>query len=191
MQKSDWLGWACIGLWCLTFVSLVLFLKLQYLVWLSNHTFLILGIALLTKNRWLVYAEFCLGAISELVWSADYLFTIITRKELWGLTTYMFTQSGGFNWVHLYSISHLLFVPAALLGLVLLKGTITRAYLGSFAHMAVLWPLSFLFGSDLNLNCVFYDCKVLPFLPWYQVMWPVVIAMQAVLIYMLVRLVKK
>lgn len=183
MQKSDWLGIFCITFWLVTFFTLTLFLNFHYLVWFSNHTFLILGIALLLKNRWLLCTQLCLGAIPELTWSTDYLFRAITGNSLWGFTNYMFTSAGGFNLVHFYSLSHLLFVPLTLLGLWMLSGSVVRAYLGSLAHMLVLWPLSFLFGSDYNLNCVYYDCGIFTWLPAYQLTWPLVIIANVMLVY--------
>lgn len=191
MEKRDVLGWVLVALGVLSLATHFLLGNPRHAVWFSNHTFLVMGVAVLLRSRFWVFAELCIGFIPELVWSADYVYRLFTGEFLWNLTNYMFVEGGGFNWLHLYSLSHLLFVPAGLLALFVLGGPVRQAYLGSFVHLVILWPLSMAFGTEYNLNCVFHHCQVLEFLPQYQILWPVTMVVHVFLVYWVVWLLWK
>jgi hypothetical protein len=96
----------------------------------------------------------------------------------------MITDTGSFAWNHLYSLQHLLFIPAGFLALYLLKGAINYAYLGSLLHGGIMWGLSLLMPG--NVNCVYENC--LPFrVPYYIAIWPGVMIACIFLTYFLLR----
>ncbi len=175
MEKRVFFGWLFLVIGITPFLTFLTFSRPQYIVWFSNHTFIVLGLALLFRSPFWAFAELCLGAIPELIWSLDFL----SGSKLLGITGYMF-KNGAFDWLHLYSLQHLLFIPAALYAMYLLGGPIKKAWLGSIAQGIVMWGFSFPF-PELNINCVYYKC--LFDLPFYQLTWPLLIAVQVFLIY--------
>ncbi len=164
-------------------ITFLLFGNAQYIVWFSNHTFIIIGIGLLLNSRFLVFAELCLGLLPEAYWSIDFISKLLTGKFLFGTTAYMF-NNGSFDLVHLYSLQHLLFVPMALLALFWLGGPIKKAWIGSVVHMGILFFVSRLFPVKYNLNCVF-NSSFLPvqFTKYYQIIWPIIILINIFLVY--------
>lgn len=182
MKKRVILGIICLLIGITPAITFLIFGNAQYIVWFSNHTFIIIGIALLLNSRFLVFAELCLGLIPEAYWSIDFLSKLLTGKFLFGTTAYMFTN--GFNWVHLYSLQHLLFVPMIILALCILGGPIKRAWIGSLIHMSILFFVSRLFPVKYNLNCVF-NSSFLPvhFTKYYQIIWPIFILINIFLVY--------
>lgn len=169
MQKRVLFGWILLIIGIMPFLTFLTFGRPQYAAWFSNHTFIILGLALLLKSPFWAFAQLCIGAIPELVWSADFLARAFTGSHIWGFTSYMF-KNGTFDLLHLYSLQHILFVPAALYAIYLLKGPVKQAWLGSLAHLAILWGISYRFPFDFNINCVNYKCIF--DLPFYQISWP-------------------
>jgi len=154
--------------------------KPQYNFWFSNHTFIILGIALLLKSKFWVMAELCLGTIPELYWSTDFLFRIITGKFLFGTTEYMF-KNNAFNIAHIYSLQHLLFVPLGLLALHWLGGPAKKAWIGSIGHASILLIISKFF-PEYNINCTIHSCIPIK-IPYYQIIWPIIIVLNIMLMY--------
>jgi len=184
MEKKQviW-GWIFLIMGILPFLTFLTFNRPQYAVWFSNHAFIILGLALLFGSRFWAFAELCLGAIPELVWSTDFLYNLFTGKQLWGFTAYMF-KNGAFDWLHLYSLQHILFIPAALYAIYLLGEPAKNAWQGSIIHGSIMWGVSFLFPYDFNINCVYHKCIF--DLPFYQITWPLIIIGHIFLIYFLV-----
>ena len=180
MEKREWLGWALVILGITPILTFLIFSRPQYVVWFSNYTFVILGIALLLRSPFWVFAQLCLGLIPELVWSWDFLVNLFSGSSPLGITSYMF-KNGAFDWLHLYSLQHLLFVPVGIYALYLLGGPVRQAWLGSLAQGIVMWGFSLPFGPDFNINCVYYKCTF--DLPFYQFMWPLLIFLHVLLVY--------
>lgn len=187
-MKKRLLGWILLLIGLTPFLTFLLFGRPQYIVWFSNHTFIILGLAVLFNSRFWVFAELCLGAIPELVWSFDFLWQFFTGVSPLGITTYMF-KNGNFDWLHLYSLQHILFVPVALYALYLLGGPVRQAWLGSLAQGIVMFGLSLPFGSDFNINCVFYKCTW--DLPFYEFTWPIFMIAHIFIVYFVLMSFKK
>jgi len=183
MEKRVLFGWIFLILGITPFLTFIVFSNPHYAAWFSNHTFIILGLALLFRSPFWAFAELCLGAIPELIWSIDFLTKLLTGNHLWGTTSYMF-KNGGFDWLHLYSLQHILFIPAAIYAIYLLKGPVKQAWLGSITHGAAMWGVSFGFSPEFNINCVYYKC-VLDF-PFYQISWPLLMLVHIFLVYGLV-----
>lgn len=184
-MKREVLGWLLMAVGVLPILTFLLFTRAEYVFWFSNHTFVVLGLAVLFRSRFWVLAELCIGLIPESMWSVDFLARLFTGEHVFGFTSYMF-KNGAFDWLHLYSLQHILFVPAALYALYVLGGPEKGAWAGSLYHMIILWPLSFAFGTEFNLNCVFHDCGVFGFLPHYQFTWPLLIITNVLVAYGLV-----
>ncbi len=183
MQKRVLFGWIFLAVGLTPALTFLIFGNPQYIVWFSNHTFIILGLALLFRSPFWAFAEFCLGAIPELLWSIDFLSRVFTGNYIWGFTSYMF-RDGAFNWTHVYSFQHILFVPAALYAMYLLGGPVKRAWLGSIAQGVIMWAFSFAFSYDFNINCVYHKCIF--DLPFYQFTWPLLMLAHVFLIYFVV-----
>lgn len=185
MQKRIWSGVILLLIGLLPAVTFILWGNEQYVIWFSNHTFIILGLAVLLNSRFWVLAELCLGAIPELVWSFDFLWQLMTGISPLGITTYMF-KNGAFDWLHLYSLQHILFVPACIYALYILKGPVSFAYLGSIAHGIAMWIWSFVPSSEYNINCVHYPCTFN--LPYYVWTWPLLMLAHVFLIYFIANI---
>jgi len=188
MQKRVLFGWIFLLVGSLAPLTWLVVGRPEYIFWFSNHTFIILGLALLFRSPFWAFAELCLGALPELLWSVDFLSRVFTGSHVWGFTSYMF-KNGAFDWLHLYSFQHILFIPAALYAMYLLKGPVRRAWLGSIAHGAVIWGFSIAF-YDFNINCVYYKCIF--DLPFYKLAWPALMLLHVFLVYFVVlKLYKK
>lgn len=167
-------------------ISNLLMGNAQYFLWFSNHTFLIMGIAVFFSSRWWVMAELSFGLIPEAVWCVDYFAKIFTGNYIWGFTDYMFNSNGGFVWQHAYSLSHVLFIPAALFAMYALKGRINFAWVGSLIHGLAIYGISFLLPV-YNLNCVYSSCLPVE-LPFYFVSYPLIMAAMIVMTFFALRL---
>lgn len=165
-KKRVWVGALALFIGLTPIITFLFALKPHYIVWFSNHTFIIIGLALLFRSPFWLFAEMCIGFIPEAIWSIDFISRVLINRHVWDFTSYMFTETGAFRWVHLYSLQHLLFVPFCIYGLILLGGPVKSAWKGSFIHISIIWALSFLFEAKLNLNCVISDCGVIN-LPYY------------------------
>ncbi len=183
MEKRVLFGWIYLVIGLLPFLTFILFGNTHFSVWFSNHTFIILGLALLFRSPFWAFAELCIGFLPELVWSTDFLARVFTGAHIWGFTSYMF-KNGAFDWFHLYSFQHILFVPAALYAMYLLGGPVKQAWLGSLAHGAAMWGVSFGFPFDFNINCVYHKCIF--DLPFYQLSWPLIMIAHIFVVYGLV-----
>jgi len=183
MKKRVLFGWIFLAIGITPVLTFLSFSRPEYIVWFSNHTFIVLGLALLLKSPFWAFAQLLLGAIPELTWSLDFLWRMFTGEHIWGFTSYMF-KNGAFDWLHLYSLQHLLFVPAALYAMYLLGGPVKKAYLGSLGQGAAMWGVSMALPFDLNINCVNYQCMF--DLPFYQITWPFLIFIHIFLVYGLV-----
>jgi len=183
MEKRVVIGWIFLIIGITPFLTFLVFGRPQYAFWFSNFTFIILGLALLLRSPFWAFAQLCLGAVPELTWSIDFIGNAFTGRSLWNITTYMF-KNGAFDWAHLYSFQHLLFIPAALYAMYLLGGPVKRAWFGSLAQGVVMWGVSFAFPFDYNINCVYYKCIF--DLPFYQITWPLLMILHVFAIYWLV-----
>jgi len=159
----------------------------QYLLWFSNHTFLVMGIAVLLRLRSLATAELALGAIAELVYSVDMIATLVLGHSPTGITNYLFVN-GVFDMRQLYSFHHLLFFPAALLSIHVLGGPARDGWIWGLFHGLVMWGLSWALvlgkGVGENLNCVREACVM--DMPLYFLTWPLLMGIQLVLVHRLV-----
>ncbi len=182
MDKRFYLGWALIFIGLtpiVTFVSTPL-LAANHFFWFSNHTFIIIGFALLFANPFWVFAEFCIGVIPELVWSIDFIFQLIAHKPFLGITDYMFTGTD-FNWIQLYSIQHILFIPCTLYALHILGGPVRNAWIGSLVHQLFLAISGYLNSYDLNINCAYHTCAIA--IPWHMITWPILMIVHLIAVY--------
>ncbi len=152
----------------------------QYLLWFSNHTFLVMGIAVLLRLRSLATAELALGAIAELVYSVDMIATLVLGHSPTGITSYLFVN-GVFDMRQLYSFHHLLFFPAALLSIQVLGGPSRDGWVWGLFHGLLIWGLSWAVGE--NLNCVREACVME--MPFYFLSWPLLMALQLILVHRL------
>jgi len=154
--------------------------------WFSNHTFLILGLAVMFNSRFWVFAELCIGFFSELTWCLEFFYRLFTGVDLWGSTAYMFTDTG-INMLQLYSFSHILFVPMAIYALYLLGGPARGAWIGSIVHAALLFNVGMLIDPVFNVNCTHRSC--LFEITQYWIVLPLIVLFHIFLVYFLVMFV--
>lgn len=181
MKKEDLIGTIFILIGIMPLLTFFFFSRIEYTAWFSNHSFIIMGIAVLFRSRFWVFAELLIGLIPELLWTADYFWKSVTGNYLIGVTEYMFTPTGGFDWFHFYSLQHILFVPAALYALWVLGGPVKNAWQGSVMHGAGLWILGWMLDPELNINCVREACAWN--VPHYQIMWPIAAIIALITLY--------
>ncbi len=145
-----------------------------YVFWLSNHVPLIIGIAILTRNSFLLAAEMSLLFIGELGWVLDFISKLLFGFYIFGSTEYMFNPAypATLYWA---SMEHLIILPAGILALFLLKKAEKNAWVLSLAHGTIILIISFLFGSAYNLNCAYKSCITwLPTFDFYSAVWPII-----------------
>jgi len=144
-----------------------------YIFWLSNHAPLIIGIAILTRNYLLLTAEIALIFVGELGWSLDFLSKLLFDFYLFGSTEYLFSPSYPTT-LYWASMEHLIILPVGIVALFLLKKA-ENAWKLSLAHGLVVLFISFLFGSQYNLNCIYNSCiSWLPTFNFYSIIWPII-----------------
>ena len=140
MDKREIFGWLCLAIGITPIITFLFFSRVEYIAWFSNYTFIILGLALLYRSPFWAFAQLCLGLVPELIWSADFLWKVFTGDYLIGITQYMFISTG-FDWIHLYSLQHILFVPVSIYALFLLGGPVKNAWQGSIAQGIAMWGI--------------------------------------------------
>jgi hypothetical protein len=137
-----------------------------HIFWLCNHIPLIIGIAILLRNPFVLIAETSLLFIGSLNWSIDFLSKLIFGKYFLGSTSYMFTVVSPDSIPSI--LSHLSVLPLALLAIFLIKKPEPKAWQLSAVHLFVLIPASLYFGEFYNLNCLITPCATwLPTFPFY------------------------
>ena len=127
-----------------------------HLFWLCNHIPLIIGIAILFRNPFILAAEISLLLFGSLNWSLDFLSKLIFDKYLLGSTSYIFVAMSADSGISI--LSHLSILPLALLALFLIRKPKPTAWKGSIIHMTALIPASLYFGKFYNLNCFMKPC---------------------------------
>ncbi|MBI4448999.1 hypothetical protein HY641_03165 [Candidatus Woesearchaeota archaeon] len=172
MNKDQWqTGWGLIlisffllGVWAMYTNNAII-----HVLWLCNHTALVMGIALLLRRPGVLAGEVSLFLIPQILWSVDFLSVMLTGHSPLGTVVYMFDPMYPIS-MYILGLSHLILAP---LTIVILFGSEWKP---SFAastivpHVLALWVVSAMIGPMLNLNCYARPCS--PVLPdagywWY------------------------
>lgn len=144
--------------------------ELVYLFWFSNHTTLIIGLALLFRSRFWLTAEVALGIIPEILWIADFLSSRFFAYNLFGFTSYLFEPSYSLM-QYILALQHLLVLPLAAIALWVMR-PLPGSYFGAFLHGTFLWASGYLLRPQLNINCSYRACISLFEHKAYILFWP-------------------
>lgn len=166
----DLLGYSMLLLFGVTLFVHYLSHELVYLFWFSNHTTLIIGLALLFRNRFWLTAEVALGIIPELLWISDFLSFRFFAHPLFGFTSYIFEPSYPLM-QYLLALQHLFVLPLTVIALWIMR-PLRGSYFGAFLHSAFLWTSGYLLGSQFNVNCSYHACLFLFEHHAYVLFWP-------------------
>jgi hypothetical protein len=139
------------------FICLVRDDMLVDVLWLCNHTPLILGTAILFRNSFWITAEISFLFFGVIGWVIDYLSKVIFDFHLLGSTDYLFPITN-LEFFYVTSAVHLLTLPLAVFALMLIRKPEPSAWKGAVFHGAVLFPFVYLAGEENNINCLFEPC---------------------------------
>ncbi len=142
--------------------------RYDQLLWACWIGLIIIGIGALKRNASLTASQLNILALPWLAWSLDFIYEVITRQPLWGITSYIFENRYPIDTA--ITSAHLLALPATLYILAILKISKKDAYKLSFIHLFGLFALTILltpYAPDNGINCVYKSCipipQVLPF----------------------------
>lgn len=170
MDKNKWLN--IIGIFFiilgLVSISRIFWGVWQNVFWWCDHAVLIMGIAVLLRNKFWLTAELNIALIPQFLWSLDFFSKLIFDKFIFGFTAYMFDGGVIFK---LLSYQHLFVFILAFIALFLLGKPPKFAWLGSLAHGTILFISGLLIPLEYNINCVHKNClgfqTPYPFLFWF------------------------
>ncbi|MCR4285098.1 MAG: hypothetical protein NUV97_03595 [archaeon] len=137
---------------------LILYSSPIHIFWLCNHIPLIIGIAILFRNSFILSAEIALLFFGSLNWSLDFLSKLLFNKYLLGSTYEIFADLSANSIISI--ISHLSVLPLALIALFLMNKPEPKAWKISIIHMIILVPISLYFSQSFNINCLARPCVV-------------------------------
>ena len=133
-----------------------------HIFWLCNHIPLIMGLAILFRNSFVLIGEFSLGFMGMVFWMLDYFYFLLFGVSLSG--------NGEFFSIGAYMVVafvlHALTLPLAIWAIILIGKRETKAFIVSIAHFIILIPIIIYFGVEKNVNCFFESC--LNFLPTFR-----------------------
>ena len=136
---------------------------------------ILIGIGILTKRSYIIMSQVYILAIPLLIWTIDFLYWLIIRKPLWGITDYYFINTA-FDLGKSVSLQHLFTVPLAIYAASLIGVKRKDAWKWSFIQVILIFAaVSLLSPPEANINCVFNPCiNVYLGLP-YKLTWFLII----------------
>ncbi len=173
-QKIRFLGWFFLVLGIISVFWHVVVQDWRYAVWFCNHAMIIVGIAVLNRNRFWLTAMLNWALVPVSLWVIDFVGKLVFGVYIFKITEYMFVEPW---WRHFLGFQHLFTIPLMLYALYLLGKPMKNAWVGTAFHGAVLWIISyFLITPDYNINCAHTSCvpMIIPQTPLYAVLWPII-----------------
>ncbi len=173
MKKNiffDMLGYFMLLLFGMTVFVHHLSHDLVYLFWFSNHTTLVIGLALLFRSRFWLTAEVALGLLPELLWIVDFVSARFFSYPIFGFTSYLFDPSYPLL-QYLLALQHLFVLPLAIIALWFMHPQ-RGSYGGAFLHGVLLWFSGYLLRPQLNINCSYHACISFFEHKAYLLFWP-------------------
>ncbi len=159
----------------------------QNVFWWCDHAVLIMGLAILFRNRFWLTAELNIALIPQFLWSIDFFSKLFFNKFIFGFTAYMFEGHWAFK---LLSYQHLFVFILALIALILLGNADKRAWIGSLIHGIFLFIAGLLIPAYYNINCVHKNCLNFQAEPYFLVWWALFIVMVLITNFILVKITK-
>jgi len=159
---------------------------MHYVLWICDHTALIIGLAFLFRKWFWIGAELNLLFLPQLFWSIDFLYRLFFGKFIFGFTDYMFPA---YNIpLYIVSLSHIFIIPVALIGLflalkasgkkerIIIRERMKWSWRGSLMHMLLLMIPSYMLSNSINYNCALKPCfSFLPGGTIYSIIWVLVV----------------
>ena len=159
-NKLLFIGLATLIIGIVDFTYTLFFESPYELLWFSNNITILLGLALIFRNRFFMGAMLITTAV-EVPWIIDFFSRLIFRAGVFGnATEYMF-KDFGFRSINFYmELDHIIVVPIALYGAYKI-GVHKKSYLISSSHAILLNILTFFFAPpSKNINCIYYLCSL-------------------------------
>ena len=133
---------------------------LDGLFWFSYAALFIIGLGMVLKKSDLIASQFSIILVPYIFWDTDFFYILLTGNSLWGITDYFFTAETLL--IKVLILQHILAIPAALLGIYLIKLKNTNFWKFSAVQVLVFFVIVRLFTiPENNINCAFTNC--LPF----------------------------
>lgn len=171
--KIKILGVLFIGWGCAAIAKSIYLSNYEQLLWACWIGFVLIGIGTLKKNAWLVMSQLNILAIPWVIWSIDFVYYLLTRQSLWGITNYVF-ETATSTIDKTITIAHLVALPAALFALTLLEIKRKDAWKISLLQVTALFVIVIAFSAatyENNINCIHHPCIPLEENIPYPLMW--------------------
>jgi hypothetical protein len=149
------LGIFLILLGLIRIIQLLFFGVPMHVFWLCNHVIVIIGVAILLRNQFILIGEFSFLFIGQLIWIIGFLMFNIFGIIFEGNSTYLIYDSIFINLITI--LVHFLTLPLAFWAILLLNKKEKFAWITGLVHSAVLAPIVLLF-PHYNLNCLNSPC---------------------------------
>lgn len=123
-------------------------------LWFSSVGNGMTGVALLTRNVFLLSSLFCALFVVELGWNIGFFSHLLFHKSFMGFTDYLFYE----NYTakdFLITSYHIFIIPFLLIGILYQKRVHTKAWMGAVLFTGVISFLTyFIGGPQARVNCV-------------------------------------
>lgn len=141
-------------------------------LWYSSLSLLLLIVALLTENVFLLSSAFCIVFFIEGMWSIGFLSILVADKHLLGIAEYAFS-SGYPKQEFVITLYHLLLVPASFIGISTIKTVHKQAWIGALIFSTFVALATFLLAQPTNsINCIYIKKYCQNFL-WFLYDFPI------------------
>ena len=154
------IGFAILIIGMIDFTYTLFFESPYELLWFSNGISILLGLALVFRNRLFMGAMLITSTV-EVPRIIDFFSRLIFGAGVFGnATEYMF-KDFGFRSINFYmELDHIIVVPIALYGAYKI-GVHKKSYLISSTHAILLNILTFFIAPpSKNINCIYYLCSM-------------------------------
>ena len=139
-----------------------------FFLWLCYIGLILIGLGILFRSSYLIASQIAILTIPLLIWSADFIYFLIFRQPLSGITLYFFENKIKFS--NIISLQHLFTIPLSLLAIWMIK--LNRKVFWKFGFLQI--TIFFMMGrfftpANKNINCVFRSCfnTKIAFLPYF------------------------
>lgn len=132
--------------------------KPMQVFWICYLGLILIGIGILLRSSFVVASQLNILVIPLIVWNIDFFHWVVFRKQLWGVTDYLFLD-GAFDLGSFISLQHLFTILVGLYAIYLIGLKRRDAWKLSMIEVTLYYFASRLFTSpELNVNCVFEPC---------------------------------
>jgi hypothetical protein len=149
------LGLLLLVLWALMSIEWFYNHSIEQLLWFCDISLLLTGIALITRSRVIITAQFVGCFAYHLLWNMDFLIYLVSGHFLLGATNYMFYSDTSIAQKCLSLIAHTAIVPCTLYGIFII-GTSRKAWLFQWLQTLIIFCLTIIFTQpEQNINWMF------------------------------------